>query len=128
MFLGIRTVVYPASDLDEATSWWTTVLGHGPYFHESFYVGFNVGGYELALDPGADLARGPVVYWGVRNADDAVRSLLAAGAKPGEPVRDVGDSIRLATVVSPAGMTVGIIENPHFEVVQADENSAGPGR
>jgi hypothetical protein len=128
LFLGIRTAVYPVSNLDEAKSWWTRVLGHGPYFDESFYVGFNVGGFELALDPGADPARGPVLYWGVCNADDALRGLLAAGAKPDEPVRDVGDSIRVATVVSPDGMTVGIIENPHFEVVQAKEDSSGPGR
>jgi hypothetical protein len=26
------------------------VLGQEPYFDQPFYVGFNVGGYELGLD------------------------------------------------------------------------------
>jgi hypothetical protein len=25
--------------------------GHRPYFDQPYYVGFNVDGYELALDP-----------------------------------------------------------------------------
>ena len=51
MFLGLRTVVYKVSDLGRAKAWYTKVLGIEPYFDEPFYVGFNVGGYELGLDP-----------------------------------------------------------------------------
>jgi hypothetical protein len=47
MFLGLRTVIYPATDLAASTAWFTKLLGTGPYFNEPFYVGFNVGGYEL---------------------------------------------------------------------------------
>lgn len=31
---GLRTVIYPSPDLDAAKSWWTTLLGAGPYFDE----------------------------------------------------------------------------------------------
>lgn len=53
MFLGLRTVIYPAPDLDAAKAWFTEVLGREPYFDQSFYVGFEVGGYELGLSPAA---------------------------------------------------------------------------
>lgn len=51
MFQGLRTAVYGVSDLQKAKEWFTMVTGIKPYFDEPFYVGFNIGGYELGLDP-----------------------------------------------------------------------------
>ncbi len=51
MIQGLRTVVYHVEELEQARQWYTNVLGHGPYFDQPFYVGFNVGGYELGLSP-----------------------------------------------------------------------------
>lgn len=56
MFLGLRTIVYPAPDLAASKAWWTEALGIEPYFDEPFYVGFNPGGYELGLNPAGDPA------------------------------------------------------------------------
>ena len=50
-FLGLRTCIYRVPDLAAATEWYAKVLGFQPYFNEPFYVGFNVGGYELGLQP-----------------------------------------------------------------------------
>jgi hypothetical protein len=50
-------------------------LGIKPYFDQPFYVGFNVGGYELDLDPDPSSpigAGGVIVYWGVSDADAAL--------------------------------------------------------
>ena len=126
MLLGLRTVIYPAPDLGASRDWFAAVLGVAPYFDEPFYVGFNVGGYELALDPDADPAAGPITYWGVADVDVALAALLAAGAEADLAVRDVGDGIRVATVREPGGSVLGIIENPHFRVTEVV--SAGPGR
>ena len=115
-FLGLRTVIYPSPDLAAAKAWFTGVLGFGPYFDEPFYVGFNVGGYELGLDPNADPAAGAITYWGVDDADEALAALLAQGARERSAVQDVGDGIRVATVVGPTGSIVGVIENPHFKL------------
>ena len=114
MFLGLRTVIYPSADLAADKAWWTDLLGIEPYFDQPFYVGFSVGGYELALDPEGDAATGPVTYWGVADCDAALARLTASGAAPRTPVTDVGEGIRVATVTDPPGNVVGIIENPRF--------------
>jgi predicted enzyme related to lactoylglutathione lyase len=126
MFLGLRTVIYPAPDLSAAKEWWTRVLGIEPYFDEPFFVGFSPGGYELGLNPGADPALGALSYWGVADADAAYAQLLEAGATPLDPIEEVGDGIRLGTVRDPAGNIVGVIENPVFALRPVE--SAGPGR
>ena len=48
-FAGLRTAKYAAQDLAAAKKWYAEVLGRQPYFDEPFYVGFDVGGYELFL-------------------------------------------------------------------------------
>ncbi|MGH9882524.1 MAG: VOC family protein [Pyrinomonadaceae bacterium] len=120
MFLGLRTAIYHVSDIAEARDWYSSVLGFGPYFDEPFYVGFNVGGYELGLVPteagSADKAEGAVAYWGVENAETAAQVLLEKGATPHEEVQDVGGGIKVATVKDPFGNVFGVIENPHFKV------------
>ena len=115
MLLGLRTVIYPAVDLAATKAWYAAMLGVEPYFDEPFYVGFNVGGYELGLDPDPEQAgAGPRTYWGVEDADAALATLLARGARSHTMVTDVGGGIRVATVLDPSGHILGIIENPHF--------------
>jgi catechol 2,3-dioxygenase-like lactoylglutathione lyase family enzyme len=127
MFLGLRTVIYPAPDLEAAKRWYTDLLGVAPYFDEPFYVGYAVGGYELGLDPDARAEEGPRTYWGVADADVAWQWLLAHGTRERSGVQEVGEGIRVATVFDPAGSVFGIIENPHFE--SADTGTGdGPGR
>lgn len=121
LLLGLRTVIYTAPDVARAKAWYAAALGIEPYFDEPFYVGFNVGGYELGLDPNADTtgAGGSTAYWGVANADDALARLLDAGAALSNAVSKVGDGIRVATVLDPFGNRLGIIENPHFDPATA---------
>jgi predicted enzyme related to lactoylglutathione lyase len=130
LLLGLRTVVYPALDLATSKAWFTGVLGVAPYFDEPFYVGFEVGGYELGLVPAADGPPAPVTYWGVADADASVQQLLAAGASTGDPVTEVGGGIRVATVIEPGGSTIGVIENPNFQLPAETGAplSDGPGR
>jgi predicted enzyme related to lactoylglutathione lyase len=125
MFLGLRTINYAAPDLDAAKAWFTALLGHGPYFDEPFYVGFEVGGYELGLNPDLDPAESPRTYWGVADAQVALDAMVAAGATVHDPVTEVGDGIRLGTVREPGGSLLGVIENPHFVAKAVD--SPGPG-
>lgn len=116
MFQGLRTVIYTTDDLSAAKEWYTKVLGFPPYFDEPFYVGFNVGGYELALDPHAVPVRegSTLVYWGVDDIDAAFEQLLTHGAQERTSPEHVGGEIWVATVQDPFGNVLGIIENPDF--------------
>ena len=115
---GLRTVVYAAPDLKRARDWYTEALGIEPYFEEDFYVGFNVGGYEFALDPARSVARpagsGAMVYWGVDDVEGELNRLLSLGAKPHTPFQDVGGGIKVGSVLDPFGNAIGLIFNPHF--------------
>lgn len=119
-FLGLRTAIYRAPELDKAKAWYSNVLGIAPYFDQPFYVGFNVGGYELGLDPDPSSSPGGpggvTVYWGVADASAAVERLLSLGATSQTAVQEVGEGIKVATVVDPFGNVFGVIENPHFKL------------
>lgn len=116
--LGLRTVIYHVTDLARAKAWYSEVFGVAPYFDEPFYVGFNVGGFELGLDPDCTHQQpgpgGALAYWGVTNAADAVARIAAQGGEVRGAPRDVGEGIRVATVADPFGNLIGLIENPHF--------------
>ncbi|UCC48426.1 MAG: VOC family protein [Gemmatimonadota bacterium] len=120
MFLGLRTVVYQVDDLEEAKAWYSKVLGFEPYFDEAYYVGFNVGGFELGLLPVEDGEAlglgGTLAYWGVDDIEAAMAKLLDLGAGAHGEVQDVGEGIKVGSVVDPFGNLLGIIENPHFKL------------
>jgi predicted enzyme related to lactoylglutathione lyase len=120
MFLGLRTVAYQVDDLAKAKEWYTAVLGFGPYFDEPFYVGFNVGGYELGLHPADEItplgAGGSVAYWGVEDVRAVMARLEELGAPVHSEVQDVGEGILVASVIDPFGNLLGVIENPHFKL------------
>ena len=116
MIQGLRTVIYPVTDLERATGWYQQVLGIDPYFQQPFYVGFAVGGFELGLVPdGQPGAAGATAYWGTPDAKAEVARLLDLGATLDSELTDVGDGIRVATVRDPDGNVFGVIENPHFD-------------
>lgn len=119
MLKGLRTVIYKVDDIEKAKEWYSSVLGFGPYFDEPFYVGYNVGGYELGLDPdAADSVRGdsPGAFWGVDDIASSVENLRAGGAEIVADVTEVGGDIKVATVNDPFGNQIGLIENPHFKI------------
>jgi len=119
-FQGLRAVIYHAPDLAKTKAWYAEILGIEPYFDQPFYVGFNVAGYELGLDPDAAStpggSGGVVAYWGVANAEATFRELISSGARERSAVQEVGEGIKVATVFDPFGNIFGIIENPHFKL------------
>ena len=61
MILGLRTAIYPVTDLDAAKRWYTGMFGQPPYFDQPFYVGFAVGGFELGateIEPVTEVGEG----------------------------------------------------------------------
>jgi predicted enzyme related to lactoylglutathione lyase len=118
MVNGLGTVIYPVSDLARAKAWYATAFQQQPYFDQPFYVGFNIAGYELGLDPSPSEAGagGGVAYWRVEAIDAAVEHFLKAGASLVSAAQDVGEGIKVATVSDPFGNRIGLLENPHFRL------------
>ena len=131
-FQGLRTAIYAVADLATAKAWYSDVLERPPYFDEEFYVGFNVGGFELGLVPEPDAPAerdsAGVPFWGVADAEAAYARLLSLGAADHEPVQDVGGGVKIGAVRDPFGNVLGIVENPHFrfDESRADGSQVAP--
>lgn len=126
--LGLATVIYQVPDLAQAKAWYTRAFGQPPYFDQPFYVGFEVGGYELGLHP--DLSEGQpgpggsVAYWRVPAIDAALTHFVDCGATLVSPTQEVGEGIKVARVADPFGNVIGLIENPHFAVPVAGHSAS----
>ena len=117
--LGLRTSIYKVSDLEKAKEWYSQVLDTKPYFDQPFYVGFNVAGYELGLQPSEESSEKPgnvFTYWGVEDIDTFYNHLINLGAISFEPPTEVGGGIKVASVKDPWDNIFGIIYNPHFKL------------
>ena len=112
---GLRTLIYSTNNLEESKIWWSSYLGKQPYFDQPFYVGFDVGGYELGLTPTESQPQGPVTYFGVDDIGLAVSRAIENGASVDVEINDVGDGIFVATLQSPCGERFGLILNPNFK-------------
>lgn len=123
MVKGLATVIYGVTDLDKAKAWYTAAFQQAPYFDQPFYVGFNIGGYELGLDPNYTLGKpgagGTVAYWRVEAIEPALQRFVTAGATIASPLQEVGEGIKVSTVADPFGNLIGLIENPNFALPSA---------
>lgn len=120
-FLGLRTCIYriPDGEMAAATEWYAKAFDIQPYFNEAFYVGFNVGRFELGLHPyikAVPNGENIEAYWGVEDIQAAFAHLLAVGATAHEQPNNVGEEIWVALLKDPWGNILGIIKNPHFAI------------
>ncbi|MBI1222987.1 MAG: VOC family protein [Bacteroidetes bacterium] len=119
MILGLRTCIYSVPNLREAIAWYNRAFQVEPYFNESFYAGYSVGGYELGLIPvetETQVKGHPAItYWGVDNVEKEYQHFISLGAKPIEEPTHVGGDIVVASVRDPWGNAIGLIYNPEFE-------------
>jgi len=118
--LGLRTTLYKVTSLDEGKKWYAMAFGIEPYFDEPFYVGFNIGGYELGLLPeetdSVNKADGVVAYWGVEDIEAVYAHLVKLGATEHEKPFNVGGELMTGTVKDPWGNIIGLIYNPEFKL------------
>ncbi|MEP4532870.1 MAG: VOC family protein [Cyclobacteriaceae bacterium] len=116
---GLRTTIYKVADLEAAKKWYAQAFDAEPYFEEPFYVGFNIGGYELGLLPqktDSPKTDNILSYWGVDDIESAYQTLIDLGATEHEAPNNVGGPIVVASVKDPWGNVVGLIYNPSFRI------------
>src|SRR5690348_16282976 len=114
MASGMQTVIYPVTDLDSAKRVYTALLGSPPAFDTPYYVGWNIGGQDIGLDPNGRKQgmTAPVPYWLVDDINQAIEQLVAAGASVQQQPRDVGGGKRIASVKDADGNVTGLMQNP----------------
>ena len=108
----VANIVYTVSDLDSAKAVQIALLGVQPHTDEPYYVGFNVGGFEIGLTPVQPQGSpSTVAHILVPDLEEALHAVQEAGAVVTTEPRDVGGGTRVAAVRDPAGTLVGLLEN-----------------
>lgn len=119
-FLGLRTTIYKVSDLEKAKLWYNTIFETTPYFDEPYYVGYNIAGYELGVQPEEnpihEKEETVLTFWGVEDVNSEFERMIALGAIEHEKPMNVGGEISVATVKDPWNNIIGIIYNPEFKI------------
>ncbi len=117
--LGLRTTIYKVSDLNAAKLWYSQAFDVEPYFDESFYVGFNIQGYELGLQLEENASKkgdSVLSYWGVVDIFNSYEFFISLGAQSHESPQNVGGELMAASVYDPWKNIIGIIYNPYFKL------------
>jgi predicted enzyme related to lactoylglutathione lyase len=113
MTSGVNTIVIPVKDAARAKETYGALLDVTPHTDQPYYVGFNVAGQEIGLDPNGH-ARGltmPVAFWHVDDIDVTVARLVAAGAEVHEPANEVGGGRTIAIVRDADGNLIGLAQD-----------------
>ena len=111
---SLRTCIYQVYDLALAKEFYSQALGKDPYFDEPYYVGFDVDGHELGLDP--DVSKRPpggsgvIGYWRVEDINAAWQHLTTIGATSIELPHSVGVDLQVSIVADPFGNYIGLIQ------------------
>ncbi|MEU4599735.1 MULTISPECIES: VOC family protein [Nocardia] len=104
---AIGAVVIPVSDLEAAKKVYTALYGQ-PHTDQPYYVGYNVNGFEISLNPQGDRATGPVAMTDVDDLDATRNALLAAGATEKSGPQTVAPDLRICTLADPDGNPFGL--------------------
>jgi predicted enzyme related to lactoylglutathione lyase len=107
---GIKTVIYPASDLTRAKAAFSAVLGAAPDMDEPYYVQFTVNGQAIGLDPHGHKS-GAVGYFHVTDIKSTLQALLDTGAQVDQDVKEVGGGRLIASVKDADGNLIGLLQD-----------------
>ncbi len=108
MSTTFRSLVIPVSDLEGAKAVYGALLGE-PHTDQPYYVGYNAGGFEVALVPRqGDAPAGPVAYADVEDLDGSRERLLAAGATERDAPREVAPGARVCVLADADGNPFGL--------------------
>jgi predicted enzyme related to lactoylglutathione lyase len=110
MTTGIRTVIYPVSDLRRAKALFSVLLGTEPVVDAPYYVQFDVKGQAIGLDPNGHRfgQSGPVAYWHVDDVAKGLAALVEAGAETVQEPTDVGGGMKIAVAKDADGNLIGL--------------------
>ncbi len=114
MTQGVRTIIYPVRDLASSKALFRTLLGVEPIADGPYYVGWNMDGQDIGLDPNGHKSglTGPLAYYHVDDIRASLKALIDAGATLQKDVTNVGGGRLVASVNDADGNPIGLLQNP----------------
>ena len=108
---GIGTIIYHVNDIAKSKVLFSELLGVEPYADAPYYVGFKVGNQDIGLDPNGH-KEGMTAYYHVDDIKKSLKSLMDAGAKIIQEIRDVGGGRLIAAIKDADGNIIGLLQDP----------------
>jgi len=107
----LHSIVHPVTDIEAAKAIHNALLDVEPHTDTPYYVGYNVNGIEIALNPQghAQGLTGPVAQFEVDDIGAAVEAAVAAGATLVSAPAEVGGGTTIAAVADKDGNVTGLI-------------------
>lgn len=109
--MTVSSIVIPVKDVDAATAFYRQAFGAEPHTQTPYYVGFNLDGLEIGLNPHgheSGMAR-PTPFCATDDIEAGVAALVAAGGEVLQPPSEDGGGTTVATVVDADGNHIGLI-------------------
>jgi predicted enzyme related to lactoylglutathione lyase len=107
---GMKTVIYPVTDINRAKQLYSVLLGTEPHVDSAYYVGFRVGEQEIGLDPHGH-KEGMTGYFHVSDINESLQVLVDAGAQILQEINDVGGGRLIASVKDVDGNIIGLLQD-----------------
>jgi predicted enzyme related to lactoylglutathione lyase len=113
MSAPVSIILYPTSDIAASKAMFTRLLGAEPSQDAPYYVGFEVEGMTIGLDPTGEERgmTGATPFFEVADIGAALAELKAAGADVVEDARTVGPGRMVAMVSDSDGNMIGLVHN-----------------
>jgi predicted enzyme related to lactoylglutathione lyase len=107
---GVKTIIYPTSDIKQAKALFRKLLEVEPYADQPFYVGFKVGDQDIGLVPNNPEA-GMTPFYHVGDIRNSLQILVDGGAEIIQDVKSVGGGRLIASVKDKDSNIIGLIQN-----------------
>jgi predicted enzyme related to lactoylglutathione lyase len=108
---GMKTIIYPVTDINRAKQLYSALLGAEPYVDGAYYVGFRVGDQQIGLDPHGH-KEGMTGYFHVSDIKMSLQALVDAGAQILQEIKDIGGGGLIASVKDVDGNIIGLLQGP----------------
>jgi predicted enzyme related to lactoylglutathione lyase len=110
---GAQTIIFPVKDLERAKTLFTALLGAAPSQDAPYYVGYEVHGQSIGLNPGghAQGMTGATAFWAVDDIEGRLAALVEAGATVVQDVTAVGGGRRIASAKDADGNMIGLMQD-----------------
>ncbi len=111
---GIKTILYPVTDLVRAKKMFSQLLEVEPYADMPYYVGYKVGDQDIGLVPDGSSQgiTGALSFYHVDDIRKNIQSMLASGASVVQELRDVGSGKLTVSLKDADGNLIGLIQLP----------------